>query len=204
MIAAAPQAFLAEAVRYGFVALAQALFPSGFWLDKTPRPEMTLAAPTLLRIWPNARFVFMRRRAFENIESRRRKFPRIDFYDHSVGWAESIAAWEAVRPALAGRALEIDQFALSREPERATQALATLLELDAAERARLAQALSVERPERTSARFAELYEPEELEWTAEQWEVFDEVCAPTLDRLGYSRSRDYFLPGREGQALVAL
>ncbi len=204
MIAAAPQEFLGDAVRYGFVALARALFPSGFWLDKTPRAEMTRAAPALLSIWPNARFVFMRRRAFENIESRRRKFPGVDFYDHCVGWADSIAAWEEVRPALAGRAVEMDQFVLSREPARATEALATLLDLDAAECARLSQALSVDRPERTSARFAELYEPEELDWSVEQWEVFDNLCAPTFNRLGYARNRDYFLPGWKGKALVAL
>ena len=193
MIAAVPQDFILDAIRHGFVELARTMFPSGFWLEKTPRPEMTRAAPVLLNVWPDARFIYMKRRAFENIESRRRKFPAINFETHCAGWTDSIVAWETVRTELADRAIEIDQLVLSREPGLVTETITTFLSLTEVERRRLEQALTVDQPERTSDRFAQTYDPGDLPWTAEQRDLFHENCSDAMRLAGYSETEDYFL-----------
>jgi tetratricopeptide (TPR) repeat protein len=204
MIAAVPRSFMSDMVRHGFVELARSLFPGGYWLDKTPRPEMTRAALFLLEVWPDARFIYMKRRGFENIESRRRKFPDMDFREHCVGWANSILAWEAVCGKLGGRAIEVDQVFLSRHPEKASSALTRFLSLTDDEQRRLQQALTVDHPERTSSRFAPVYEFQELPWTPEQKAIFQETCGDAMRRMGFADTSDYFLADSAASGLRIL
>ena len=44
------------------------LNPEEPWFDKTGNPEMILAIPILLKLWPESVFVFAKRRAIENRE----------------------------------------------------------------------------------------------------------------------------------------
>jgi Sulfotransferase family len=204
MIGAVPQEFMLNMIRHGFVELARNLFPKGYWLDKTPRPDMTRAAPLLLEIWPDARFIYMKRRGFENVESRRRKFPTMDFESHCAGWTDSIVAWEAVRGGLAGRAIEVDQVFLSREPALAAEALTTFLLLTEVERRRLEQTFAVDQPERTSASFAQVYKLQDLPWSTDQKELFHQICGDAMRRSGYSETDGYFLADRAANNLNVL
>ena len=63
-------------IRRSFVKLSADLFPTARWLDKTPTVEMVRASVLMKEIWPNARFIFMKRRVIENVLSRLRRFPR--------------------------------------------------------------------------------------------------------------------------------
>jgi hypothetical protein len=102
-------------------------------------------------------------------------------------------AWDLVKPRLqAGTALELDQLFLAREPDRAGAEIGTLLELDPTETARLVQALAADRPERTGAVFAEVYDAPQLGWDADKWQTFDEICGAQLAAYGYSRTSSYF------------
>src|SRR5581483_8649104 len=62
-------------IRRAFVKLAADLFPAPRWLDKTPTVEAVRASLLMRELWPNARFIFMKRRVIENVLSRQRKFP---------------------------------------------------------------------------------------------------------------------------------
>jgi hypothetical protein len=117
MIAAVSAEFFEAGIRHIFVELARTLFPAGWWLDKTPRPAMIIAAPILRRIWPEARFIFMKRRGIENIISRMTKFPALSFEDHCRDWRAAMESWVAIRDALAGAAIEIDQLAMATRPD---------------------------------------------------------------------------------------
>ena len=70
-----PIAAFQSLIRRSFVQLARDVFPTRFWLDKTPTVAMVHAAPLMKELWPNARFIFMKRRVIENVLSRLRKFP---------------------------------------------------------------------------------------------------------------------------------
>jgi hypothetical protein len=202
MIAAAPKAFLEDGVRHIFVELARALFPKGWWLDKTPRPAMIRVAPMLREIWPEARFIYMKRRAIENIMSRMTKFPTLDFDNHCRDWTEAMQSWTQVRASLAGAAVEIDQLFLATQPDRVAEALSRLLILQQGEVASLSQALRLDRPERTAERFGAAASLAELPWLPEQRNSFWRICGQMMDAYGYSDDAEYFKEDAASQGLI--
>lgn len=56
---------------------AESLHKEKIWVDKTPDPRMIKCVPRLKRAWPNAKFIFVKRRGIENLESRIKKFPYV-------------------------------------------------------------------------------------------------------------------------------
>ncbi len=202
MIAEVPETLLQDWRRHLFVDLARHLFPEGRWLDKTPRATMTAAAADLREIWPNARFIYMRRRGLENIQSRLTKFPLISFEMHCADWERSLSEWVRVRPFLTGAAIEIDQYLLAREPDRVAAELSPFLDLTEQEAARLAGALRNERPERTSANFGSAASIETVGWTPEQRTTFHSICGPMMRAFAYSETESYFLEGASSSVLL--
>jgi hypothetical protein len=202
MAAAVPGGFLADGVQHILVEVARALYPAGWWLDKTPRPAMIDCAPILRRTWPRARFIFMKRRPIENLASRARKFSAQSFEAHCRDWALCMDAWSQVRDRLRGAALEIDQLTLANEPGVVAEELTSFLELSEREAEALAQALKTDQPERTAERFAATYSIEELGWSNEEQQVFEAVCGPALAEYGYGVGAEYFRPGAGGQKLM--
>ena len=204
MIAAVPQHFFEHHINRMFIELSRSLFPGGYWVDKTPRYESITAAPLLRQIWPQARFIYMRRRGIENILSRIRKFPSESFESDCEDWSTSMHTWISVRPGLAGVALEVDQLALANRPTNIARAVASLLGLDADELATLSEVLRVNRPQRTGERFGAVTPLSNTGWTEDQRDIFLEVCGPMMDSFGYSIDERYFSPGREGDAVLLI
>ena len=188
-----PIQYFREGFESVFIAAMGELFPTGWWLDKTPAANMIHIAGRLRQIWPEAKFIYLKRRAFENIASRRRKFPDRSFEIDCREWAAAMRAWREVRPELAGCALQIDQLHLAQASDKAAAEIAAFLGLNQRDTRRLRQALLVDRPERTGDMFAQVYTADELGWIEEQWAVFDAICGPELDWFGYSRDRSYFV-----------
>lgn len=201
MIARVPQDFLQDWRRHLLVDLARQLFPSGRWLDKTPRVSMITSAPELRNIWPNACFIYMRRRALENLRSRAIKFPTITFEDHCRDWADSLSEWRRVVPSLAGNALEIDQHVLAREPERVAGELAIMLGLPHTERIRLAETLRDGWPERTAADVEQPLSLAGIGWTSAQRRTFERTCGDVMRAYGYADNEAYYLEGAAAAAL---
>jgi len=52
--------------------LANQPFSSAHWVDKTPNLDIVRSADILYRIWPEAKFIYMKRRGIENVMSRLR------------------------------------------------------------------------------------------------------------------------------------
>ncbi len=136
-------------VRRGFVQLTQATYPSGRWIDKTPTAEMVRAAPLMQEMWPHARFVFLKRRVVENIQSRRRKFPGDTLENHYLDWVDVLSAWLQVRSRLGPAAIEVDQLDLAEEGGAAAAAIARFLDLPEDAAVRFRMALATDRPEQT-------------------------------------------------------
>jgi hypothetical protein len=170
----------------------RSVFPPGAWLDKTPTANMIHIAGQLRRIWPQAKFIYLKRRAFENVASRTRKFVDTSFEVDCREWAGAMQAWRGVLPQLQGCALQLDQLYVARVPDQAAHEIADFLALDPAQTERLRQTLSADWPERTGDTFSRVYDPVELGWSEEQWQVFNDICGVELDALGYSRGPSYF------------
>ena len=192
MIKQVPAIFFEDAMSNIFIQAMQALFPDGYWLDKTPSPQMTTLAPRLLRLWPNAKFLFLRRRGIENVMSRLTKFNQQDLWSDCRWWSISMEAWTNVRSELTGSALELDQHFVATAPDRAAREIGRLLRLEPGQIGHLGSTLARHRPERTSKDPAAALDPATLGWSTANWTTFESVCGPWMDRYNYSRDGRYF------------
>lgn len=190
MVARVPRRFVEDGLNHLAVVATRELFPDGFWLDKTPNANMIHLVPRFREIWPNARFIFMKRRGIENVASRLRKFS-YDFAHNCREWARSMEAWLSVREKVSGVALEVDQLALLQRPQEVAWHVAALLSLETVERDRLAQQFAHERPQRTAAALDVVCGIEEQSWKPEWRAAFEEICGPMMDRFGYDQSDKY-------------
>jgi hypothetical protein len=185
MLASVPPRMIQDGLQAMFTAITRAQFLTGNWMDKTPGVAMIQAAPLLRRVWPGSRFIFMKRRGIDNIESRRRKFPDIDFADHCAAWADAMLAWHAIRAELAPVSVEIDQLTMARQPNEVVDEVADLLTLTEDETARMLRALNTDRPQRTAGSLADSADRRALDWTNEQRQQFETICGDAMRQFGY-------------------
>ncbi len=186
LITSIPQTYMLDAVRHVFVELARSRFPSGRWLDKTPRSNMIAAAPLLRSIWPGARFVFCKRRGIDNVASRLRRMPETTFEDHCRDWALCMSNWLAVRDRLAGASLEVEHLTMARQPAVVVDALTPVLSLEQSEAERMTAALSSHHHERSGTDPARVLDLDQMGWADGEKSAFHRICGPMMHRYGYS------------------
>jgi len=194
MLAHIPEKFMQDALAHGIICAMRQIFPGGLWLDKTPSDNMIHLAPLFREIWPQARFIFMKRRGIENILSRQRKFP-YDFARNCQEWKQAMEAWLAVREALKGVALELDQHFVATSPAAASAAMATLLNLNPTETERLGIALGTVRPQQTNLAFSKVSSMDETGWNDSDKKIFMDMCGEMMARYRYSLGGGYFAAG---------
>jgi hypothetical protein len=212
MLGSVPRGFLEAGIKNLFGRAYIETMGAGRWLDKTPGgPQMVNACPALLEIFPAAKFIFCRRRGIENILSRQRKYPDHAFELHCNGWAKTMEAWIAVKPALAGCAVEVDQRDMAIRPEAVADTVCALLGLSPTESEGFLRVLRDHRIEQT--RPAQDETPislSETGWSLEEQETFRRICGPMMQAFGYGtgderparRSAGYrfFVPVAKGLA----
>jgi hypothetical protein len=179
-------------IRRTFVNLLPELFSTKRWLDKTPTVEMVRASVLLQELWPNAHFIFMKRRVIENVLSRRRKFPDDSTENHYSDWAAVMAAWLAVRDKLGNAALEIEHRQLVLDPDAVATSIASFLQIPDAEATRLRRYLTKNRPEQTDENFGATYSLDRLDLDENDTLRLTAVCDPLMYALGYSYDESYF------------
>jgi hypothetical protein len=173
--------------------LVDAHYAGQAWFDKTGNPEMIEAIPILLSLWPNARFVFAKRRAIENIVSRLRKFPSLNFEYHCADWARNMSTWRRItqnNPKI--KYIEIDQHDLGQVPEGAAAALATFLELPISIQMKMEAMFRRDRPQETEHGTAtRILTFESAGWSAEQQQIFRRHCDEQMAAYGYLGDQKY-------------
>jgi len=204
MIGRVPIEFLEDALNHIFVDLIRQLLGEGHWVDKTPNPDAICLAPRFRELWPNARFIFMRRRALENLASRARKFPDYDFARNCQEWKDAMQAWLSVRGQLRGAAIEVDQMYLGRHPQEVAEQVRILLRLDAVETRVMAQVFAHDRPQRTAASPDEVLDLATIGWARPWIAEFELVCRPLMDQFGYTTDASYHRDGIDGGGLVVI
>lgn len=191
LISHVPVHFLQQGLQNLFVNLMRTVAPTPWWMVKTPNHLKIQLAPRFLAIWPHGKFVFMKRRALEVIESRRRKFPGSSFEDNCRAWAAVMTAWRGARANLDGRTLEIDQMFLAQHPNVAATAIATICGMDAEQAARVRHALTSERPEQTGNGIGRVLRLQDLDWTTAERDAFAHICGPLMEEFGYTTDETY-------------
>jgi hypothetical protein len=198
MLRYVPLEYITDLLGSAFRDLADRLFSSRYWVDKTPNVDMIRLAPTLLRVWPKARFIYMKRRGIDNLMSRLRKFPdTVTFRTHCADWAQSMRAWEEVRPKLGDQGIEIDQHDMLSEPQIVAQRVGNFLELNHAEILSLGVQLQDRTLERTAASVHDTPALCDTGWTCEQITIFLNLCGPTMRMFGYGVEKSYFDRGAD-------
>lgn len=90
--------------------------PGAYFVDKTPGRNMLKSIPNIQRIWPEAKYVFCKRRAYENVKSRLVKFPHLTAEQHAKQWVEVMRSWREIRQKLPEESyIEVDQHDLRGE-----------------------------------------------------------------------------------------
>ena len=185
-------------VRRGFIQLSRAAYPSGRWIDKTPTAEMVRAAPLMQEIWPQARFIFLKRRVIENLASRRRKFPDGTLESHYLDWVDVLTTWAGVRDRLGPAAIEVEQLELARRPADTAAAIAAFLGLAPADAGRFQAALIGSNPEQTAAALGGIEKLDRLALSPGEEQQLRRACAPAMAAYGYSFDAGYYVPGAPG------
>ena len=177
-------------VRRGFVQLTRSAFPSGYWIDKTPTAEMVRAAPLMRELWPNARFIFMKRRVIEVVASRRRKFPHDTLENHYLDWVDVFTAWLDVRRQLGDAALEADQREMALNNDAFAAKISHFLQVPPQQAERLRCTLATDHPEQTSEGVGLMASLESLGLSADDERELRLACDPTMRAFGYGYESD--------------
>ena len=168
------------------------LNPVAPWFDKTGSPEMIKSIPAIRELWPNAVFIFNKRRGIENVLSRTKKFPAHDFEHHCRSWAANMAAWRRIRTELPQDCfVEIDQRDMINEPETVAQTLAGFLKLRPKQKEKLLSTFQVRRPQQTSEGSAEKVYSISACFSEEQAAAFIRFCNEEMREFGYSTDESY-------------
>ncbi len=181
-----------RAIRRSFVQLVRAAYPTGSWLDKTPTATMVRSVPLLLELWPNARFIFLKRRVIENILSRRRKFPQDTLENHYLDWVDVFEAWENVNKGLGDNFLEVEHLEMAKDNDGFTRKISMFLNLSHIQTEALRLALASDHPEQTSNRIDETASIESLELSEDKVQQLKIACDAVMSANGYSYTQSYY------------
>ncbi len=171
--------------------------PYPLWFDKSGHAEMITAIPVLRRFWPDSVYIFCKRRAIENVASRLKKFPGLDFERHCAGWARFMSSWRSVRTGLPAEVyVEVDQQDLIRETDATCARITDLLHLRPEHMRTLITTLKSRRPQETSkGSAAQLHSLESIGWSEAQLAIFNRYCGPEMEAYGYSGGSEYYVKG---------
>jgi hypothetical protein len=148
------------------------------WFDKNALPTIIPYLKLIQSVWPDASFIFMRRRPVDFIVSAMKKFPDRDFEHFCDVINFTFTNWEIQKNFLK-KYIEVDQADFF-EPHKLADTLIDFLKLDPKYRAPLMEGLRFQ-VERTS----ESYAPQNLDdlhLTPQQLHLFHQKCGPIMEK----------------------
>lgn len=174
--------------------VAESLYKEKIWLDKTPDPRMIKCVPYLLRAWPNAKFIFAKRRGIENLTSRIKKFPRLSFDKHCMIWKDCMESWSDVKDLVEDCSIEIEQREIALNPQKVSVKLGEFLSLEQDKIDHILKIFSTTRPQHTGGKEQELaINLNETGWTNSEIESWKNHCRDINHKFGYSENASYYL-----------
>jgi hypothetical protein len=148
------------------------------WLDKNAVPYVMPYLHVIQSVWPEASFIFARRRPIDFIFSARGKFPARPIEHFFEVIAFTFNNWEQQKPHLK-RYIEVDQSEF-HGAEILADKLLTFLQLESKFRPVLIENLRLQ-VERTASSYVP-HELEDLCLASEQIEMFNKQCGAVMDQ----------------------
>ncbi len=165
------------------------------WLDKTPDGRMIRSIPYLIKMWPKARFIFTKRRAIENMESRLRKFKHLSFERNCEHWAASMELWDKMKENIPeSQRIEIDQREMALNPKNVAAQLVEFLKLSQSQGKKIEDIFKNERHEFTGGDERLVKSLCDLNWSKEDTDTFKKICLPWNKKFGYGEDSNYYIP----------
>lgn len=184
---------LIDEIQNLFYNLYNSLYQSNIWLDKTPGIEMINSVPIIAKTWPNAKFIFAKRRGIENINSRLRKFPNKPFESHCKMWSGCMKSWFEVRSSVVNSSIEIEQRDIEHNPKMVSKKIGDFLNIGEESVDLIYDIFTSKRPESTSVPSSIDIALNNTGWTAEQIKIYRDYCGDISKKYGYSETADYYL-----------
>lgn len=155
---------------------------NGTFFERTGNRRMILVAPRIARIWPQAKFILVRRDGRNTIAELARRFPETPFERHCRSWAECMQAWLDVRDSLTTH-LELDLKDLLNDPTGCALKIGTLLSLPKTQADALKTHLTAA-AEEERRRLAGIG-ADTCVWSEDQEAKFQSICGTLMKRFGY-------------------
>lgn len=184
LLARIPESNWHEQINIVFRGIVEKYSPEAFIVDKTPTIEPLYALEHIQGMWPDAKFIYCRRRGIDNVMSKQRKWPDRPFENHCREWAAVNDLWDEKKKSLRSEWIEVDFFDLFDNGQEVAGRIGKLLALTSAEIELSANRLGATRPQDSSSdmTFVRL---SDTGWTDEQSNLFTRICGATMERCGY-------------------
>jgi hypothetical protein len=167
-----------------------------FFIYKTPGIPMIKALPALMRAYPQAKVIFCKRRGIENVRSRVKKFPKVEFSTHCQQWGKTFENWRKAQKEISSMLghhlweLEVEQFELASAPEIPVASIAAHLSFNEKQRVDMLDFIRSKRPQSSFIKGATSLTG--TGWNDAQIAVFKKICGKEMQKQGYSYTEDYY------------
>ncbi len=178
----------------------QDFFGTQYFVDKTADLPMLETIPYIKKTWPQAKFIFAKRRGIENIASRLQKFPHLPFEKHCQMWRNILNYWRKLKEdkLKLREYLEVDQYDIQTRPTAIAKALGDFLYLKPEQVRIIEQTFIEEQPQMTRDNVREkIRSITEVGWNNEQIKYFRSTCGDAMKEFGYSEGEEYYLKDKK-------
>jgi hypothetical protein len=172
----------------------ESLFDSSqpYWMDKTPGNFIDLIY-TINNLWPNSKFIFLKRRSLENVSSRLKKFTNLSFDTHCEQWSSLMDSWYFLdKEIIRDRFIEIEHYDLLFNLEKVSNDLIKLLPEYYDKKQNIINFLNTTYPESTTCKRPTLLDINTIDWSTSQKDTHYKICSQTLNLYNYSLDLNYF------------
>ena len=165
-------------------------------IDKTPGGPMIQALPLLMKVYPQAKVIYCKRRGLENIASRLKKFPKVSFLAHCKQWRNTHHMWCKAKEQITYEHNRkswfcvIEQYLLATNVDSESRKIAEHLAFTPEQHQALVGYLRHESPQKSASNDA--LSLETIKWTEEQKLIFMDICSKEMNRQKYSLDETYF------------
>lgn len=163
-----------------------------YWMDKTPDSNLR-EIEQFLYLWPDIKFIMLKRRSLENIKSRTIKFSHVPFVNHCNSWNNLMKFWYYLdKKLLNNNFIEIEHYDMLFNIEKVAKNIVSLLPEYKDKEPQIIQFFENNYLQSTTGKKPEIVDIETISWTDEQKKTHNKICGETLNLYNYSLDKNYF------------
>ena len=170
-----------------------------YFVDKSPGPKGILITKYLVKMWPEAKFIFLKRRSIENIHSRMKKFENNtyteeSFTKHCKQWVNDLNYFrQDAEPFLKPEQyIQIDHYDIMTKPELLIDTLCNFIDDLEQYRWLMINFLKNKFPESTNdSKPPPIYSIDSIPWENKYKEIHNKICLEKLEEEGYTLDDSY-------------